>query len=58
MTTIPTTVFTRTGNDRPYAVLYEDFDHQFVRDYYNGIAKQEAERRISEMLKAVGQLDQ
>jgi len=48
---IPTTVFTRTGNQRPEIVPHEDFDHQFVRDYYNGITKKEAERRIAEMLK-------
>jgi len=52
---IPTTVFTRTGNDRPEIIPHEDFDHPFVKDYYNGITKQEAERRIREMLKMVGQ---
>jgi hypothetical protein len=57
MTKIPTTVFTRTGNDRPDIVPHNDFDHQFVRDYYNGITKHEAERRIKEMLKIVGQVD-
>lgn len=53
---IPTTVFTRIGNSRPEIVPHEDFDHPFVHDYYNGITKQEAERRIREMLKTVGQL--
>jgi hypothetical protein len=48
MTQIPTTVFTRTGGRRPYIVPHEDFDHPFVRDFYNGITKQEAERRIAE----------
>lgn len=51
MTKIPTTVYTKTGNDRPEIIPHNDFDHQFVRDYYNGITKQEAERRIKEMLK-------
>ena len=55
MTQIPTTIFTRNGNDRPDIVPHKDFNHQFVRDYYNGITKQEAERRIKEMLKIVGQ---
>ena len=50
---IPTTVFTRTGNHRPEIVPHEDFDHPFVHDYYNGITKAEAERRIRAMLKMV-----
>jgi len=47
---IPTTVFTRTGNQRPEIVPHDDFDHPFVKDYYNGITKAEAERRIRAML--------
>lgn len=50
---IPTTVFTRIGNDRPEIVPHKDFDHPFVTDYYNGITKQEAERRIQAMLGIV-----
>jgi hypothetical protein len=50
---IPTTVFTRTGNQRPEIVPHEDFDHPFVTDYYNGITKEEAERRIQEMLRTI-----
>jgi hypothetical protein len=38
-------------------VPHKDFDHQFVRDYYIGITKQEAERRIKEMPGIVGQLN-
>jgi hypothetical protein len=52
---IPTTVFTRAGNDRPYVVPHQDVDHPFVKDFYAGITKQEAERRIAEMLRIVGQ---
>jgi len=51
---IPTTVFTRAGNDRPEIVPHHDFDHPFVKDYYNGITRHEAERRINEMLRIVG----
>lgn len=47
---IPTTVFTRTGNQRPEIVPHQDFDHPFVKDYYNGITKVEAEKRIKSML--------
>ena len=50
---IPTTVFTRTGNQRPEIVPHLYLYHQFVKDYYNGITKIEAERRIKEMLKIV-----
>lgn len=48
---VPTTVFTRTGNQRPEIVPHEDFDHPFVKDYYDGITKEEAERRINEMIE-------
>ncbi|MEY4541864.1 MAG: hypothetical protein RLZZ306_3621 [Bacteroidota bacterium] len=47
---IPTTVITKSGNQRPEIIPHEDFDHPFVRDYYHGIAKSEAEKRISDML--------
>lgn len=47
---IPTTVFTRTGGHRPEIVPHQDVDHSLVRDYYNGISKEEAERRIEEMI--------
>lgn len=52
---IPTTVFTQTGNQRPYIVPHHDFNHPFVFDYYNGITKAEAERRIKAMLASVNQ---
>jgi len=47
---IPTTVHTKTGNQRPEIVPHEGVDHPFVHDYYNGITKAEAEKRINEML--------
>ncbi|MBI3220529.1 MAG: DUF2199 domain-containing protein [Bacteroidetes bacterium] len=50
---IPTSVFTRTGKQRPEIVPHKDFDHPFVKDYYNGISKQEAESRIKAMLARV-----
>ena len=50
---IPTTVFTRQNGLRPEIVPHENFDHQLVRDYYEGITKTEAERRIQEMLRIV-----
>jgi hypothetical protein len=38
-------------------VPHDDFDHSFVRDYYNGITKIEAEKRIRTMLKVVNERD-
>ena len=58
MSQIPTAVFTKAGNDRPEIVPQKDYDHQFVKDYYNGISKSEAERRINEMLRMVRQTDE
>lgn len=43
---IPTTVYTKGGDQRPEIVPHESFDHPFVRDYYQGITREEAERRI------------
>jgi hypothetical protein len=51
---IPTNVCTRTGNQRPEIIPHSDFEHPFVYDYYNGITKAEAERRIRNMLDAKG----
>ena len=50
---IPTTVFTRTGRQRPEIVPHENFDHPFVYDYYNGITKAGAERRIKSMIDTI-----
>lgn len=47
---IPTTVYTRKGNLRPLIIPHKDFDHPFVKDYYEGISKKEAENRINNML--------
>jgi len=50
---IPCDVITKTGNDRPEIFPHQDFDHPFVKDYYSGISKKEAEKRIEMMLKNV-----
>ena len=52
---IPTTVFTRQNGLRPQIVPHERFGHQLVCDYYEGISRAEAEKRISEMLIVVSQ---
>ena len=52
---IPTTVHTRLNNQRPEIVPHQSFDHPFVHDYYNGITRAEAEKRIRNMLDIVAQ---
>ena len=54
---IPTTVFTRKGRQRPEIVPHREVDHPLVKDYYNGITKVEAERRISAMMQQVEERD-
>ena len=54
-TKIPTTVFTRIGNQRPDIVPHKNFDHPFVVDYFSGITKEEADKRVKEMLDIVEQ---
>jgi len=50
---IPTTVFTKKENERPEIVPHDDFDHPFVKDYYEGITKEEAEVRIQKMINLI-----
>lgn len=47
---IPTTVITKKGNERPEIFPHSDFEHPFVKDYYQGITREEAEKRIHNML--------
>ncbi len=48
---IPCDVMTKKGNERPEIFPHQDFDHPFVKDYYEGITKLEADKRVSEMMK-------
>lgn len=48
---IPTTVCVDKGNNRPQIFPHQNFDHPFVKDFYEGITKQEAENRIKRMLQ-------
>jgi hypothetical protein len=50
---IPTTVFTRPDGQRPEIVPHQGFEHQIVQDFYNGITKAEAEKRIKAMLDVI-----
>ena len=49
--TIPTDVFVDNKIGRPFVYPHESCEHSFVRDFYNGISKEEAERRIDIILK-------
>lgn len=46
---IPVDVKTKPGNQRPEVYPHLDVDHPFVHDFYHGITKEEAERRIHNM---------
>lgn len=50
---IPTNVYTKLGNERPEIFPHSDFYHPFVKDYYQGITKEEAEKRIHNMLSKI-----
>lgn len=54
---IPMNVVTRNNGLRPELFPHESFDHPFVKEYYNGILKAEAESRISEMLGIVSKTE-
>ncbi|WP_299797628.1 DUF2199 domain-containing protein [uncultured Maribacter sp.] len=54
MLSIPCDVITKAGNRRPEIFPHQDFDHPFVKDYYEGISKKEAVNRIDEMLNNLG----
>ena len=43
-------VKTKPGNERPEVYPQLDFSHPFVVDFYHGITKEEAEKRIHNML--------
>ena len=47
---IPTTVITQKGNQRPKIFPHENFNHNLVKDFYEGISAHEAQRRVDEML--------
>jgi hypothetical protein len=41
------------GNERPEIFPHSDFDHPFVRDFYQGITKEEAQKRIHNILSNI-----
>ncbi|WP_300690101.1 DUF2199 domain-containing protein [Chryseobacterium sp.] len=49
---IPTTVVVNNTIGRPFVFPHQDYEHPFVHDFYNGITKEEAEKRINWVLNA------
>lgn len=47
---VPTTVVVNNKIGRPFIFPHQSFDHDFVSDFYTGITKEEAERRINVVL--------
>ncbi|WP_238536285.1 DUF2199 domain-containing protein [Chryseobacterium populi] len=47
---IPTNVIVNNKIGRPFIYPHENFEHPFVKDFYNGIEKKEAEKRINRAL--------
>ncbi|OCA75753.1 hypothetical protein BBI00_10205 [Chryseobacterium arthrosphaerae] len=47
---IPTTVVVNNAIGRPFVFPHQSHKHPFVDDFYNGITKEEAERRINRVL--------
>lgn len=50
---IPANVLTRGGTARPEIIPHKEVDHPFIKDYYNGITKATAEKRIQDVLSVV-----
>src|SRR3569833_885035 len=46
---IPATIVVKPGGLRPEIIPHEDVEDPFVHDYYNGITRAEAEKRIDNM---------
>ena len=49
---IPTTVVVDNTIGRPFVFPHQSYDHPFVHDFYNGITKEEAEKRINRVLNS------
>lgn len=47
---IPTDVIIDNQIGRPFIYPHQSFDHPFIKDFYNGISKEEAEKRINRVL--------
>lgn len=47
---IPTDIIVNNKIGRPFIYPHESHDHPFVKDFYDGISKEEAEKRIDSVL--------
>lgn len=47
---IPTTVVVNNSIGRPFVFPHQNHEHPFVHDFYHGITKEEAEKRINRIL--------
>lgn len=47
---VPADVLTSTGTRRPTLKLHNDYEHPLVSDFIHGISKEEAEKRIHDMM--------
>lgn len=47
---VPTTVVVNNSIGRPFVYPHQSYDHPFVDDFYHGITKEEAEKRINRVL--------
>ncbi len=50
---IPTKVLVKSGTERPEIILDSTYSHRFVVDYYQGISKSEAEKRLHAMFDRI-----
>lgn len=49
---VPLNVVTQKGNQRPRIEPHSSFQYPFIDDFYNGITKAEAEKRINDMISS------
>ncbi|MFL9837990.1 DUF2199 domain-containing protein [Flavobacterium sp. ST-75] len=48
---VPVNVVYNGGANRPEIIPHKSFSHPFVEEYYNGISKEEAQKRVDNVLK-------
>lgn len=48
---IPVDVIYKGGSNRPEIIPHGNHSHSFVEEYYNGISKEEAQKRVDNVLK-------
>lgn len=51
---IPTTIVTQKGNQRPVIYPHKNHGHRLVFDFYNGISSHEAQNRVNQLIEDDG----